>query len=172
MPHSHAQLDAEDRCSQAPVPRTIIDRADVVGDSLIAPRTRKFDKWLRRSMAIMVLSATGAAFSWAYYRAVYGELEQEAEFHIPAQSLTAALDDFAFQAKVSTRNPVGLVEGKNSRGVTGTWTKRAALQQLLKGTDLQFTAFFGEITLTGRGEDQSISKLPPPGKPSPPTAKR
>src|ERR1700761_7953060 len=75
-----------------------------------------------------VISARGETFSG---RAV---------FHIPSQSLAAALETYA---RISGREVLydgRLAEGRRSSTVEGAYTPETALQILLAGTDVQATA--------------------------------
>lgn len=62
---------------------------------------------------------------------------QTHEFAIPAQPLSKALIEFATQAGVSVNADPELLAGRQSQAVIGHYADDTALEQLLKGTDLQ-----------------------------------
>lgn len=61
-----------------------------------------------------------------------------ADFSIPSQSLTTALEQLARQGKTQILSAPTLVAGKKSRAVRGNLTIESALQRLLGGTGLSY----------------------------------
>lgn len=82
-------------------------------------------------------SAAALAFALATTSAVYAQ-EQTARFDIAAQPLSAAPLEYGRQAGLSVAAPSELVSGKTAPPVNGEMSARAALQQLLAGTELTF----------------------------------
>jgi TonB C terminal len=81
-------------------------------------------------------------------------------FDIHAQSLDAALAQFAIQSGLHVLYDSAAAAHRDAAGVRGVLTMRAALAQLLAGTDLvaQFTSH-DSVTLVHEGEDQAVIPL-------------
>ena len=92
----------------------------------------------------------GAAPAWAGWQGATLQMAQADEaqpFAIAAQPLTAALDAFSDQTGLSFAYTTSQLEGVASNGVTGTFTPREALAQLLTGTGVTFR-FTGSETVS------------------------
>jgi hypothetical protein len=68
-------------------------------------------------------------------------------FDIPAQSLETALEAFGELSRMQVLYETTLTTGRRSSAVKGTFTRGAALQQLLAGTGLELT-YTGERAFT------------------------
>jgi iron complex outermembrane recepter protein len=88
--------------------------------------------WLTGA-AICALVATASAS-----RAQSGEAPPGIAFSIPAQDLGSALTTFADKAGVRLLFPSGLVAGRRTPGLTGTYSRDAGLARLLAGTGLVY----------------------------------
>ncbi|WP_407656516.1 TonB-dependent siderophore receptor [Methyloglobulus morosus] len=78
--------------------------------------------------------------------------EQTQAFHIPPQSLSGALNDYAEAANVQLSYPASQAAGLRSNGIDGDYTSEQALQQLLTGTGLSAKQTTnGTATLVGQG---------------------
>lgn len=75
------------------------------------------------------------------------------QFSIPAQPLSSALIEFSRQANVQVLTAGSQLDGVSTRGVSGTYSVGAALQQLLAGTGFGYR-------MTG---SDTVSLVAPPG---------
>jgi len=66
------------------------------------------------------------------------EFDREFSFNIAPESLAAAVLDFAEQSKIQVVTAGADLQQYRTRGLTGRYSVRAALQALLSGTDLAF----------------------------------
>lgn len=107
--------------------------------------TRQFAKRLARWAAAAVF-ASGALPAEAV------DLERQIPFSIPSQSLSSALMLFAEQAKIQVLMASNDLARFNTKGAQGQLSLRAALNEILKGTNLTYTEV-GEGTIT-------ISRIP------------
>ena len=92
----------------------------------------------------------GAQPDWSGWQGATLQIAQAGEaqsFAIDAQPLTAALDAFSDQTGLSFAYTTSQLEGVDSNGVTGTFTPREALSQLLAGTGVTFR-FTGAQTVS------------------------
>lgn len=98
-----------------------------------------------RSAAIMLL-INFSTLGWALAE-VPGRVAQDAqpsqkaasiEFHIPAQSLTSALNHFAAKTGLQVSYHADLAAGLTSAGVSGVYVPEEALKILLTGTGLTY----------------------------------
>jgi secretin/TonB-like protein len=64
--------------------------------------------------------------------------ESQIGFDIPAQPLGAALEVFSAVSQLQVLYVTALASGRNSSAVNGVYSRQAALQELLKGTGLEF----------------------------------
>src|SRR5687768_7179641 len=65
-------------------------------------------------------------------------LQKEVDFRIAAQSVDAALSEFAKQSDVQLMFAAGALGAQTTQGVTGKVTVRQALEELLRGTGLVY----------------------------------
>jgi hemoglobin/transferrin/lactoferrin receptor protein len=77
----------------------------------------------------------------------YAQAQQQTAFNIPASSLAAAIAAFGQQSGLQVTYLPELVADKTSRGVTGTMTPAAALQQVLAEAGVAFR-FVNESTIS------------------------
>jgi hemoglobin/transferrin/lactoferrin receptor protein len=77
----------------------------------------------------------------------YAQAQQQTAFNIPASSLAAAIAAFGQQSGLQVTYLPELVADKTSRGVTGTMTPAAALQQVLADAGVAFR-FVNESTIS------------------------
>lgn len=92
----------------------------------------------------------GAQPDWSGWQGATLQIAQAEEarsFAIDAQPLTAALDAFSDQTGLSFAYTTSQLEGVDSNGVTGRFTPREALTQLLAGTGVAFR-FTGSETVS------------------------
>ncbi|RKP57618.1 TonB-dependent siderophore receptor [Pararobbsia silviterrae] len=104
-------------------------------------RTRFTSKARRISLAVHLALpiASAASLSWVSTCAHAQSAASAATLHyaLPAGPLDHALASFAAYAGVSVSYAPGTVEGKQSPGLTGTYTVREGLDKLLAGTGLE-----------------------------------
>jgi Secretin and TonB N terminus short domain len=87
-------------------------------------------------------------------------------YHIPPQSLTGALNDYAEAANVQLSYPAEITTGMKSPGLDGEYTSPQALRKLLAGTGLSVKpTASGAITLV-----QQEGLMPVADTPSAPSA--
>src|SRR5258708_6500718 len=81
-----------------------------------------------------------SAFTWSTRRAtaVYAADPPPKTYQIEPQSVSKALQAFAAQADMQLIFTEKDASGAKSAGVTGTKSAREALQEILKGTGLEF----------------------------------
>ena len=79
------------------------------------------------------------------------DLSSMKPFDIPTQPLPSALLLFSSQSGVQVTSSAEMLEGKQSPGVVGTFTARAALDKLLRGTGLRYDVI-DRNTIAIRGE--------------------
>jgi iron complex outermembrane receptor protein len=83
-------------------------------------------------------------------------------FHIPPQSLSSALNDYAEAANVQLSYPAAKTAGLQSAGVDGEYASEQALRQLLAGTGLTAqTTANGTVTLVERGGLMTVADTTP-----------
>lgn len=70
--------------------------------------------------------------------AACADLKDSIVFDVPAQQLPSALNRFSEQAGVQVTSSGQLIEGKTSPGVSGRFEAKAALELLLKDTQLRY----------------------------------
>lgn len=90
-----------------------------------------------RSLLLALLSSL-ALLTVARADPAGNPLRRTARFDIKAQALATALIEFSRQAQVQVTAPATLLEHLVSKGVHGRMVASAALQQLLRGTQLGF----------------------------------
>jgi iron complex outermembrane receptor protein len=66
------------------------------------------------------------------------EFDREINFDVAAQSLAAAILDFAEQSKIQVVTSGAALDRYQTKGLKGRFTARAALKSLLEGTGLEF----------------------------------
>src|SRR6185437_11662216 len=79
------------------------------------------------------------------------DLSSVTPFDIPPQPLPSALLAYSSQSGVQITSSAEMLEGKQSPGVVGSFTARAALNELLKGTGLHYD-IIDRNTIAIRGE--------------------
>lgn len=89
----------------------------------------------------------------AIFNSLFSLNEAQAQtFHIPPQSLSGALNDYAEAANVQLSYPASQASGLRSSGIEGDYTPQLALQQLLEGTGLSAKQTAnGTVTLVAQG---------------------
>ena len=112
------------------------------------------------ALASVMLIATPAMTQDAAFVATSRvELAQTGEtqsFSIAPQPLVSALDQFSEQTGVAFAYTASQLEGLQAQGITGTFTPRAALTQLLTGTGVTFE-FTGAYTVAIKKPEQQDS---------------
>src|SRR6185437_8276817 len=80
------------------------------------------------------------------------DLSSVTPFDIPPQPLPSALLAYSSQSGVQITSSAEMLEGKQSPGVIGSFTARAALDRLLAGTGLRYDVVDGNtIAIRGQG---------------------
>ena len=84
------------------------------------------------------------------------DLSSVKPFDIPPQPVPSALLAFSSQSGVQVTSSAELLEGRKSPGVVGTFSARAALDELLMGTDLHYDVVDrNTIAIRGKGVGKS-----------------
>ncbi|MDI6653941.1 TonB-dependent receptor plug domain-containing protein [Gluconobacter japonicus] len=100
-------------------------------------------KYIGNSKVFLLTSALGGIA----VSPLHAQTTAAKEFHIPAQSLPAALTQFGRQAGLQVSIPASLVEGKTSHAVNGTMSPSQSLVQILSGTGLTYRVNANVVTL-------------------------
>ncbi|MBS1001258.1 TonB-dependent siderophore receptor [Acetobacter persici] len=100
-------------------------------------------KYIGNSKVFLLTSALGGIA----VSPLHAQTTAAKEFHIPAQSLPAALTQFGRQAGLQVSIPASLVEGKTSHAVNGTMSPSQSLAQILSGTGLTYRVNASVVTL-------------------------
>ena len=106
-------------------------------------RTYPTSRLTLREQARALLALLGCLFSYATFAV---DLERKVDFDIPAQSLSAALIQFSHQAKIQVIVSDD-ISPLTTRGVTGLYTIREALEQLLGAAGLGYR-IVGDSSIT------------------------
>ncbi len=97
----------------------------------------------------LAIGAGDLSIGYAHAQAASSEA---ASFNIRAQELGSALNAFADRAGLRLLFPSGLVAGKRSPGLSGTFTREQGLARLLAGSDLSYRFTDARtVTITGAG---------------------
>lgn len=95
-------------------------------------------------------------------------------YNIPAQSMAAALQQFALQSGGQIAFAPEIAMGKRSKGVTGTFEADTALSRLLDGSNLAYRHIKGAFVVTMVTEQGSSDPTPirrqPEAEPTPTNA--
>lgn len=105
-----------------------------------------------RSTALLASAAAAVAYLPAAAHA------QTRSFSIPAQSASTGIRAFAQQAGVQVIAASRDTEGRTTNAVHGELDIRAALDQLLAGTDLTVRSFNGKVAILGALPDQATTE--------------
>ncbi|MBL8257069.1 MAG: TonB-dependent siderophore receptor [Pseudoxanthomonas mexicana] len=118
----------------------------------------------------MGLATLAFAPSPAVAQQIAADLQQARPYSIPAGALTTTLNRFAGQAGIYLAAPGELTAGKQSPGLSGTYTVPQALDQLLTGNELNWRIEGNQLSLQRRSsvadavttptESSSTSTLP------------
>ena len=125
--------------------------------------TTKLESVVQRLYVVIVLSVLAGIRPGI----AAADLASVKPFDIPAQPVPSALLAFSSQSGVQVTSSAEMLEGRHSPGVVGTFTARAALDKLLKGTGLRYDvidrntiAIRGE-GVSGRSRDEAVSPRRP-----------
>lgn len=117
----------------------------VYSDSRLHPHLRTSFSALIITLLLSVLATpVNADEQNSVNRAINGDSESKKNtptitFDIAPSLLSEAILAFSEQSDTTVIAPAHALEGKTSKGLSGSWTKKQAIEELLKGSDLAFS---------------------------------